>query len=85
MVVFQPDFTVNMTTECDQGSGRFRVDGNAIEIEIVAAHKARCKPGSVDDQFVSALNSAGSFNVEDGVLTLTEKFGSGSMTFTPGG
>lgn len=84
-VVFHPDFTVTMMTKCDEGRGRYRVDGDKIEMEIVASHAPRCEPGCLDDQFVSALNSAASFNVEGGVLTITEKFDSGSMTFAPGG
>ncbi len=84
-VIFHSDFRVTMMTKCDEGRGRFRVDGDKIEMEIVASHEARCEPGDMDDQFVSALNSAERFSVEGGVLTITEKFDSGSMTFAPGG
>ena len=84
VVTFHASFDVTLLTPCNEGRGRFRVNGDQIEIEVVAARRAICEAGGLDDQFVSALNSAERFNIEDGVLTITEKFDSGSLIFTAG-
>lgn len=61
-IVFDADGSFNARNDCNQCSGNYTTDGNAISTGgLVACTRAFCAPPSFFDEYAAALSSMSSF------------------------
>jgi heat shock protein HslJ len=81
-ITFNPDGTIAVVADCNQGNGSYTVNGEELNISILVTTLAACPSGSLGGSFVEFLNQAGTFAVSDGTLTIELMADGGTMTFT---
>lgn len=92
-ISYRENGTFNYTTDCNNGSGVYIVNGLAgvtgpIAMNAQASTLMACPPDSAHDLFVGTLAAAQDFKVRPGVdkaLELVRPAGGGSLVFTPAG
>ena len=72
---------VAIRADCNRGSGRYRLDGDALEIGPVATTRAACPEGSLGDVFVRRLEDVRAYVVVEGELFLDLAADAGSLRF----
>ena len=80
---FLEDGTVQIKADCNNGSGKYTVDGSSIQIEVGAMTLAACPPESRSDDFIKYLGSAAIYFFQDGNLYIDLMADGGTMAFTP--
>jgi heat shock protein HslJ len=80
-ITFNADGTAAVVADCNTGSGSYSLNGEELNISILAVTLAACPSGSLDDTFVEFLNQAGTFAISDGMLTIELMADGGAMTF----
>lgn len=81
-VTFNADGTLNVTADCNTGSGTYTANSSGRLTIQVSASRAYCGTTSLTNQFVSYLNVANSYLIEGQQLTIGFSNDSGAMTFT---
>jgi heat shock protein HslJ len=80
-VTFLPSGTVRVVADCNRGAGQYQVDGASMQITVQAMTRAMCAPGSLSEQFITYLNAAGVWFVNEGDLYIDLFADSGTMRF----
>ncbi len=83
LLLLVPDGTANLRVDCNRAGGRYRLDGNAIAIEVTHSTMAACEPGSLDRTFLHDLAAASRYSLRAGRLYLDLKNDAGAMEFAP--
>jgi heat shock protein HslJ len=81
LLLLAADSTTNLRADCNRAGGRYRLDGNAIAIEITHSTMAACEPGSLDRTFLDNLAAVNRYFLRTGRLYLDFKDGAGAMEF----
>lgn len=81
-VEFMSDGSVVVQADCNRGQGSFGLTDNRITISNLATTRAACPEGSIGNEFVRSLESAGLFFFQDGNLFVDLAFDSGTMQFS---
>ena len=76
-----PDGSLRARVDCNQGGGRYRIEGSVIVIEVTHATLAACEPGSLDQTFRRDLSGAAIYFMRQGRLYLDLKYDTGTMEF----
>ena len=76
-----PDGSLRARVDCNQGGGRYRIEGSVIAIEVTHATMAACEPGSLDQTFRRDLSGAAIYFMRQGRLYLDLKYDTGTMEF----
>ncbi|NJL45155.1 MAG: META domain-containing protein [Leptolyngbyaceae cyanobacterium SM2_3_12] len=83
-VEFMADGSVSVQADCNRGNGQFiTTDDNGLTIDQLATTRAACPPESISNQFLQGLSNSAIFFFQDGDLFIDQKFGSGTLQFTP--
>ena len=69
-LTFLPDSTAPLLIDCNNGSGRYRVEGHGISVGPFASTRMMCPPGSMDTMFVAQLQSASTWRMNADTLEL---------------
>jgi heat shock protein HslJ len=77
----EPDGLLRVRADCNQGGGRYRLDGSSIAIEVMHSTMAACEPDSLDRTFRRDLDAAAIYFVRHGKLYLDLKYDTGTMEF----
>lgn len=75
------DGQVAVQADCNQGTGQYTADANALTFSPIATTLIACSPGSLDAEFLRQLNEVTSYLFKDGNLYLELPFDTGSMEF----
>jgi len=78
-VTFNPDGTLNIRADCNQGGGTFSTEGKHISIEVTHTTMAMCPPESLEQTFIKDLNASNIFFFSDGNLYIDLKYHKGTM------
>lgn len=80
---FLDDGTLLVRADCNRGQGQFSTtDDRQLEVGPIATTMAACPPGSIDSQFVQALNSSAIYFFQDGNLFIDLAVDTGTMQFS---
>ena len=79
---FLPDGTYRIQADCNQGSGRYTVEGSRLSLEPGPMTMAACGPESLDGEFLSRLGDVVIYVLEEGKLYLNLKMDAGNMVLT---
>lgn len=82
-VQFGPRRQLRITADCNRGSGSYRQDGQSIAIGPIRTTRMPCAPGSLDQQFLTALQGVEQWLFEDDHLLLEDSTGATRLTFSP--
>jgi heat shock protein HslJ len=82
-VQFLADGSIVVRADCNNGRGGYTVGGYGLSIPPFAMSLAACLPGSLDTQFVAALNETVAFAYARDTLLLTRRDGKGALVFAP--
>jgi heat shock protein HslJ len=80
-IAFNADGTASVVADCNTGSGSYNVNGEQLNVSILAVTLVACPSGSLGGSFVEFLNQAGTFAISDGTLTIELMADGGAMTF----
>ena len=69
-VEFKDGGQVAIKADCNSCSGTYSISGEAMKISAMACTTAFCGSASFDTAFLAVLNSANTFGVKDGELTI---------------
>jgi heat shock protein HslJ len=78
-----PGGLVRAQADCNQARGTYTLDGNALTMQIGAMTRMACPPESQADLFLTQLNSAALYFVQDGKLFIDLFADGGTMRFAP--
>lgn len=78
-----PGGLVRAQADCNQARGTYTLEGNKLTIQVTALTRAACPPGSQAELFLTQLNSAAVYFVQDGKLFVDLVADGGTMRFTP--
>jgi heat shock protein HslJ len=78
-VEFTAEGTVHIRADCNRSNGTVTADGGQIDIEALAMTRAMCPPGSLSDDFVTALNAAALYSFDGNTLLLDLPMDSGTL------
>jgi heat shock protein HslJ len=67
---FLPDGKIAIKADCNRATGRFKVDGPQIDLDIGGVTRAMCPPGSLMNDYLRDLDSVSTFVFRDGNLYL---------------
>jgi heat shock protein HslJ len=75
-----------MKADCNQVTGTYTVDGSSLTLSTLGPSTlAACPEGSLDQEYLAALNTVSSFGMQADQLVLVLKENAGKMTFANGG
>jgi heat shock protein HslJ len=80
-VQFLSDGSLALQADCNSGSGSYRVDGDALAIQLGAMTMVACPPESLADTFLAELGQIASFDIREGMLHLNLATDAGVMRF----
>lgn len=81
-IQYLPDGRFHVRADCNQGNGQYTAEPPQIELREIATTKVACPEGSLFDEYISQLESATSFQLEQETLILELSDGR-QMVFTP--
>ena len=84
-LTFWDDGTFSFKSDCNNGSGSYKVEGHKIEFGPMASNMAMCAPESLHDPFLSLLGEIDTFGLAGDKLAFTLKEDAGEMRFVHGG
>lgn len=80
-LLFDPEGRITITTDCNNYSGSFKIDGNRVSLGKLMSTKKYCE-GSQENVFIRSLTEADTFFINEmNQLVMMIKFDSGSMIF----
>jgi heat shock protein HslJ len=80
-IEFGADGALEGRADCNRIRGRWMAAGDSMTLGPFAMTRAMCPPGSLSDRYVRALESAVTWRVLDGRLTVATKLASGVLHF----
>lgn len=81
-VEFLADGTLAVQADCNRGRGQFSTDQDqGLSIQNLATTRAACPPGSIDNDFLRALQGSASYFFRDGELFIDLAVDAGTMRF----
>lgn len=83
---FLPDGEVRLRADCNEGSGRYALDGPSLTLTELAATAMACGEGSLGERFLMSLGYVVSFRIAGDVsdrLLLEMMADGGTLTFEP--
>ncbi|MEM6528971.1 MAG: META domain-containing protein, partial [Chloroflexota bacterium] len=83
LLTLNEDGTLNVTADCNMGSGGYKLEGSSMFIEVLSLSRALCPPESLSEDYLSLLGDVVSYVIEDGDLYLALMMDAGIMQFTP--
>jgi heat shock protein HslJ len=75
------DGKAHVRADCNVCNGEYRSSGTSLEMGILACTRAACPPGSLDSDYLRALDSALAFESTSEGLSIT--YGDGMLRFEP--
>ena len=78
---FLTDGLLFLTADCNNGSGRYQVEGSSVTLQVGPITAAACEPESLDQKFLFFLGQVVSFVVDEGTLYLNLMMDAGDMVF----
>ena len=81
---FLPDGMVAVKADCNQAGGDYTVVESSLAITITTTTLAACPPESLSDAYLSQLNAAGTYIMDQGNLIINLIADAGNMKFVPG-
>lgn len=84
-ITFNDDGTANIVADCNSATATYVTDGSSLTIMPGATTLVACEPGSQDQLFLSSLNSAAGYTVEDGELFIALDADAGTVLFRAAG
>jgi heat shock protein HslJ len=76
---FSADGSVNVQADCNRCNGPYEIEGNNIDVGLMACTLAFCGDASLDSQYTAALSGASSFVRSGDELLLS--YSGGTMRF----
>jgi heat shock protein HslJ len=83
-LILKTDGTLNIQADCNMVGGSYTLEDNSLTIELGPSTMAFCGEQSLDQQYLTLLDSVDSYAIEDGRLVLNLKDNAGRMTFDKG-
>lgn len=80
---FLPEGQLLIRADCNRGQGNWQQDGSQLLIDSVVLTRAMCRPESIDQRFLTDLESVRSLVLRDGRLYLATLADGSIMTFEP--
>jgi len=80
-IEFLPDSTARVMLDCNQGNGRYHVDGKSLTIGPIAATRMMCPPGTMDAEFGKQLDGVRNWFMQGDTLMMDIFADSGTMRF----
>ncbi len=80
-IEFQDDGILNVTADCNVGSGSYEIDGQELSINITSTTLALCAEGSYGDLFFQSLDSAAIYFMDGENLMIDQFADGGTMRF----
>lgn len=77
----RPSGLVLIRADCNRGGGSYTIDGSSITIEVESLTRSACPPGTLSEDFITSLNAAAIFFVQDGDLFIDLFADGGTMRF----
>jgi len=78
-LTFLPDSTTRVLIDCNRGSSKYHINGNAIRIGPIATTRMMCPTGSMDARFAQQIDAARTWFMQDDTLMLDLTADSGTM------
>jgi heat shock protein HslJ len=78
---FLPDGTLNITADCNSGSGTYTADRQSLTIQVGVMTTAFCGDKSLDTQFLGYLAQVVSFDLQPAYLALSMAEEAGTLGF----
>jgi heat shock protein HslJ len=66
---------LSVRADCNQCSGGYAIDGESLTVSVLGCTRAFCPSAPFDTEYVSALQQARSFEVNDGTLKVVSERG----------
>ena len=81
-ITFGPDGTLGVVSECINGEGTYRVDGQTLNISVPADVFGTCPAESHSNSLAGMLNQPVTFAIDGAVLTVELPVAGGTLTFS---
>ena len=82
-LMLAPDGTVRIKADCSDVGGAYRLEDDALAIELGPTTLAECAEGSLDQQFLGLLARVEHYSLQAGQLVLYLAGNAGRMAFAP--
>ena len=76
---FLSDGTLRVRADCNSGAGTYKTNEDRLAIENLAMTEKACAPDSLGSQFVTGLNNAVSWVLDEGRLNINMRYDAGGM------
>jgi heat shock protein HslJ len=80
---FEPDLTLQVTADCNSGTGLYAVDGDRIRLNVSGVSQTECAADSLAQQYLELLSSVDEYELDEGLLLLYPSEGADRMVFAP--
>lgn len=84
-LVFYNDGTLNITADCNFGSGTYKLGDDTLKIQVGAMTRANCGSASYSEEFLALLDRVSSYNLTVQKLDLNLNDNASRMGFVNGG
>jgi heat shock protein HslJ len=81
-VTFGAGGLISVRADCNRKGGTYRLEDQALAIDITYSTKAMCPEDSLEDRFVHDLAASAIWFLKDGELYIDLKYDTGTMRFT---
>jgi heat shock protein HslJ len=82
-IVFNDDGTAAIRADCNNVTASYTVDGSSITITLGPSTLAACSEGSLDQNYLTSLENAAIYFLEEGDLYMDLTADAGTMRFSP--
>lgn len=82
-ILFNADNTLAVRADCNTGNGTYTRNGNALTITLGVVTQVQCEEGSLSQQFLSLLQMASTYSIQNQTLSIALENNNGTMTFEP--
>lgn len=69
-IEFAPNGQLKVRADCNQGFGKYQANDGVLTLSQIGVTRRACAPGSMDTAFLSNLNKAQNFRIENDVLVI---------------
>ncbi len=80
---FLPDGGLSVRADCNNATGTYTLNGNQLNMQILATTLAACPPESLSDEYLQLLNDSVAYVRDGDFLFIDIKFDTGTMKFFP--
>lgn len=80
---FESDLTLQVTADCNSGTGLYAVDGDRIRLNVGGVSQADCGPDSLSKAYLELLSTVDEYELDEGLLLLYPTEDAERMVFAP--